>query len=75
MIRPDADTLKAIAAAAKTNPAFVQWLADWRTHELEKLPHVASGSVGIAQGRCQVLTELYKLMQDSPNMAAELRSK
>lgn len=75
MIRPDHETLQAIASFAKSNPHFVKWISDWRAHELEKLPFVSSSAISVAQGRCQVLTEIHKLMQDSPHMVAELRKK
>lgn len=41
--------------------------------ELEQLPNVAQPAVAVAQGRCQVLTELCKLLQDSPELAAKSR--
>jgi hypothetical protein len=41
--------------------------------ELEQLPNVAQSAVGVAQGRCQVLTELCKLLQDSPELVAKSR--
>jgi hypothetical protein len=41
--------------------------------ELERLPSVGPQTVTLAQGRCQVLGELYKLMSESPDLAAEPR--
>jgi hypothetical protein len=41
--------------------------------ELEQLPNVTQPAVGVAQGRCQVLTELCKLLQDSPELVAKSR--
>lgn len=72
MIRPDAEQLKFIAAVAVQHPAFVEWLGEWRQRELEQLPSVTT-QTAVAQGRCQVLTELYKLCTKAPEHAAQLR--
>jgi hypothetical protein len=40
--------------------------------ELERLPSVGQ-NVTLAQGRCQVLGELYKLVSESPDLAAKSR--
>lgn len=40
--------------------------------ELERLPS-AGQNVALAQGRCQVLGELYKLVSESPDLAAKSR--
>lgn len=41
--------------------------------ELERLPSVGQQNVALAQGRCQVLAELYKLANESPDLAAQPR--
>ena len=41
--------------------------------ELERLPSVGAQSVTLAQGRCQILSELYKLVNESPDLAAQSR--
>ena len=70
MIRPSADELKTVAAVAVQHPAFVEWLGEWRQRELEQLPSVTT-QTAVAQGRCQVLTELYKLCMKAPELAAQ----
>jgi hypothetical protein len=71
MIRPTPEVTKALAACVNQYPALADWLAEWRQHELEQLPSVASQSVALAQGRCQVLTELSKFVNESPEIAAK----
>lgn len=73
MIRPDDREFAAISQVAKHNPEFVQWVTNWYNHELRQLPNVSSSSVQLAQGRCQVLTELHKLLQDSTTSTAQPR--
>jgi len=71
MIRPPAEVAMALARASNV---LLPWLQEMRQRELENLPFAASTSVAIAQGRCQVLTELYRMVQSSPDMVAQLRS-
>jgi hypothetical protein len=73
MTRPDPELFRLIVTMAGQYPAVVEWLGAWRQRELETLPNVAPQAVAIAQGRCQVLTELVKLLQDSPDLAAKSR--
>jgi hypothetical protein len=61
-------------AFARASNTILPWLTEWRQRELEQLPFVAPASVAVAQGRCQMLTELYRLVQDAPDVAAKLRS-
>lgn len=71
MIRPDPEIVARLANIATHNKEFVQWLNNWRQYELEQLPNVSSNAVGIAQGRCQVLTELCKLVNNSREFVAQ----
>jgi len=71
MIRPDPAIVARLANIVTHNKEFVQWLNNWRQHELEQLPNVSSNAVGIAQGRCQVLTELCKLVNNSREFVAQ----
>jgi len=73
MIRPTPEQIAAIANVARHNPVFTDWVQNWYQHELRQLPNVGNSSVQVAQGRCQVLTELYKLLQDSPELTAQPR--
>lgn len=70
MIRPDERTVKAFALAVRQFPEILEYLAAWRTHELEQLPN-AINSAALMQGRCQVLGELYKLAKESPELTAK----
>jgi hypothetical protein len=75
VIKPSPEVVTALAALSRSHPILVTWLSEWRSQELDRLPFVAPGAVAIAQGRCQVLTEMHKLLHDSQNLAAELRKK
>ena len=67
------ELLHALANSVRQHPVIVEWLGEWRMSELERLPSVGPQTVTLAQGRCQVLTELYKLVNESPDLAAESR--
>jgi hypothetical protein len=71
MIRPTPEVTKALAACVNQYPALADWLAEWRQHELEQLPNVAQEKVTLAQGRCQILSELSKFVSESPEIAAK----
>jgi hypothetical protein len=75
MIRPNEREVEAIAQIMRHNSVFTTWLANWRQRELEQLPSVPSDKVQLAQGRCQVLTELHKLVHDAPELAAKSRER
>lgn len=71
MIRPEPELVQLLARVATHYPDVVKWMNDWRQHELEQLPNVSATSVSLAQGRCQVLTELCKLVNQSRDFAAQ----
>ena len=71
MIKPEPSLIKTMATIVRTHPEFLEWLTNWRMHELEHLPH-AVVSPAVFQGRCQVLGELYKFAKDAPSLAAKL---
>lgn len=71
MIRPEPKVIKAVAMAVRQYPEILQYLNDWRTHELENLPNAVNNSA-VSQGRCQVLGELYKFAKDAPDLAAKI---
>lgn len=73
MIQPSADVQKTLASIARTHPHFVEWLGQWRQQEVERLPYSSQTVVGVAQGRCQVLTELHKLVISTIDSAAQSR--
>ncbi len=70
MIRPEPQVVKAMAATVRQYPDLLEWLATWKEHELNQLPH-AVNSVAVSQGRCQVLCELYRFASESPALAAK----
>lgn len=67
------EVVHALAVSVRQYPVILEWLGEWRTSELERLPNVGPQTVTLAQGRCQVLSELYKLMTESPDLAAKPR--
>jgi hypothetical protein len=75
MIRPEPEIVQMMARISAHYPEFAKWLNDWRMHELERLPDIAPGIVGTAQGRCQVLTELCKLVNSSRDLSAQSRKR
>jgi len=71
MIRPEPKVIKAVATAVRQFPEILEFLEQWRMHELENLP-VTINNPAVSQGRCQVLGELYKFAKDAPSLAAKL---
>ena len=67
MIRPSLQATKSIAYVSKQFPEVLEWLEEWRDHELQKLPSVLQNTA-LAQGRCQVLSEITKLVKESPDI-------
>ena len=72
MKQPTPEIIHALANSVRQYPAIQEWLGEWRLSELERLPSVGQ-NVALAQGRCQVLGELYKLVSESPDLAAKSR--
>lgn len=70
MIRPSDEVVKALATVSRQYPQVLTFLTEWKSHELEQLPY-AAGASAVSQGRCQVLTELVKLVTNSPDLAAK----
>lgn len=70
MINPDQKQVEALAYVCQNVPAVQAWLENWRAVELARLPNISTTTVAVAQGRCQVLGELCKALEDAPSMAA-----
>ena len=70
MIRPEPDVIKALAILARQHPQALEWLEGLLNHELKQLPNVTQ-NVSLAQGRCQVLKEIYPLVKESPDNTAK----
>lgn len=68
-MRPTPQQVQVIARVAKQHPEFLDWLTEIRSQELDSLPYVVQNPQ-LVQGRCQMLTELIKLMKDAPTIAA-----
>jgi hypothetical protein len=71
MKRPSPEVVKDLAQIVKQYPEFAKWIQEWGSDELSRLPNVAAENVTLAQGRCQVLLELVKLVIESPELAAK----
>ena len=71
MKRPSPEVVKDLAQIVKQYPEFAKWIQEWGSDELSRLPNVAAENVTLAQGRCQVLLELVKLVVESPELAAK----
>ena len=65
MISPKPEVVKSIATVSRQYPEILEWLKEWRDHELQTLPSVLQNTA-LAQGRCQVLSELHKVITESP---------
>lgn len=70
MIPAQGDDLKAVQHVSQHVPRFRAFLEKVRKHELEALPY-AHENLGIGQGRCQMATELCRLLEDSLKVAAQ----
>lgn len=73
MKQPTQELIHALASSVRQHPVIAEWLGEWRIAELERLPNAGQQNVALAQGRCQVLGELYKLVTESPDLAAQPR--
>ena len=73
MKQPTPEVIDALARSVRQYPVIAEWLGEWRQSELERLPSVGAQTVALAQGRCQVLGEVYTLVKESPDLAAKPR--
>ena len=70
MKRPSPEVIKALANTVRQYQEVLEWLEGWSTEELSRLPN-ATQNTALAQGRCQILIELSKLVKESPETAAK----
>lgn len=70
MIKPSPEVVQALGATVRQFPVLLDWMKGWQEHELSQLPNVTT-NVALAQGRCQVLKELYEFAEKSPEHAAQ----
>lgn len=74
MISRDLQTQTALAQVAKVYPQVVEYLRAWELSELHKLPFNTTNTA-VAQGRCQVLGELIKTIEQAPDTADSLKAQ
>jgi len=67
MRQPTPDELRSAASVTKSHPKFIKWLTGWKDHELSTLPMTLMNT-GVAQGRCQILQELSKFLEEAPDL-------
>jgi len=72
MKRPSPEVVKALAQIVHQYPEVAQFIQEWGSDELSRLPN-ATQNVALAQGRCQVLLELIKLIIESPELAGKVK--
>lgn len=72
MRQPDEQVIRALAHIAQNAPAAKNWIVEQAEYELARLPSVTN-NFAVAQGRCQVLGELRKLLIDAPDLVAQQR--
>jgi len=68
MLKPEPEVIRAFAYTAQNVPAVKQFISEWATMELKRLP-VTVNNTAVAQGRCQVLGELSEFFDKAPTMA------
>lgn len=64
MRRPTVEEFEQLARSVRSNPYLLRWVARWRDEELRALPN-AINNTALSQGRCQVLNELTKLLEEA----------
>lgn len=70
MIQPTDNVWKALAITVRQYPELHHWIRDWQVSELDRLPYAGQNSA-VQSGRCQVLMELVKLLNNAPDTAAK----
>jgi hypothetical protein len=70
MLKPQPPEMKGLALFVRQYPDFLSWMEAEYQRELEKLPF-QTAQAAVAQGRCQVWSELVKLFRESPAIAAK----
>ncbi len=68
MQKPDTETIRAFAYTAQNVPLVKTFFTVWAASELKRLPATLNNTA-VAQGRCQVLTEIASLFEDAPDLA------
>lgn len=68
MITPDERVQHDVVRLRGNAQAFVEFVKQWHKHELDRLPYTQQATA-IAQGRCQVLKELERLLSDDTDFS------
>lgn len=66
MKQPNQEVIVEAERVAKHHPRLRQYLVEWYNAELEALPR-AIHNMALHQGRCQVLSELNRLINPDPS--------
>lgn len=75
MISPDERQILMLAHISTGMSGVLEWLDTWAKVELDRLPVVPAEKVAVAQGRCQVLQEITKVLREAPSLAAQPRKR
>ena len=70
MKQPSREIIEALSVVSRQHLVVRTWFEEWNAFELARLPTV-SMNTAVAQGRCQVLGEIVKLIETSPALAAQ----
>ncbi len=70
MKQPDNSVMRGLAHIVQNVPAVRDWLIECADIELNRLPQSVN-NLAVAQGRCQVLEELRKLLEEAPDHVAQ----
>jgi hypothetical protein len=68
--RPTPEVIEEAARVAKHNVRLVEFFREWEERELRELPS-RTDNVAQGQGRCQVLSELVKFIEEAPKTVAK----
>ena len=59
---PTSDQLKMLQELARHYPQFGEFVAMWRTEELEQIPNAQKEALDVMRGRVQTLTTLQRFL-------------
>lgn len=70
MIKQEPNITMSFAEIMRTRREFSEFIYAWYREETDRLP-VTFHNVAVAQGRCQVLKELYDALSKAPEIVAD----
>ena len=68
--RPSSEVIEDASLVAKNNKRLVNFIREWKERECAELP-LRTDNVAVCQGRCQVLMELVKFLEEAPDIVAK----